>query len=627
MTTALPRITAAMCAQGRGLAEPRLAPDARCVAFVATVAGRGQVVVVDAAGGPELVVTSDPPPTPAHAYGGGSFDWTPDGDALVYAGTDGGLWWVASHGGPSRPVATPVPTGAAAAPAVSPDGKWVAYVVDQHDVAVVALDPESMSPSWPQPLSCGADFCFDPMWSPDGELVAWQEWDVPAMPWDESRVVVRAASTAGTRGAPDVVFGGNGVQAQQPRFSPDGAHLALLADASGFVNLWVADVSGESVKPPRLLVDEAFEHGGPTWGLGQRSFAWSPDGTSIAFTRNEGGFGRLCRVAVATGAVDELGKGVHGALSWRGDRIAAIRSGARTPNEVVVYEGGDRHRVARGPVGGFEGADLVEPEPVTWSADDGATVHGRLYRPRPTDAPPPLLAWVHGGPTDQWPVTFIPRIAYFVERGWAVLVADHRGSTGWGRAYAQAMAGRWGELDVADVAAGMREAAARGWADGERMVPIGGSAGGFTVLNLLALHPELCAAGVELFGVADLLDLAETTHRFEAHYLDSVVGPLPAAAARYRDRSPVNLAERITAPLLILQGEDDAVVPPAQSKAIAERLERLGRTVELHVYAGEGHGWGRPDTVIDELGRIESFLDRHVLRGRPPAPEPPSETS
>jgi dipeptidyl aminopeptidase/acylaminoacyl peptidase len=202
-----------------------------------------------------------------------------------------------------------------------------------------------------------------------------------------------------------------------------------------------------------------------------------------------------------------------------------------------------------------------------------------------------------------------------------VLVPDHRGSTGHGRAFQQAMAGRWGELDTADVAAGLRAAVERGWGDPRRLVIMGGSAGGFTVLNVLAEHPDLCAAGVDLYGVADLFDLDETTHRFEAHYLHTIVGPLPEAADRYRDRSPVNRAERITAPLLILQGADDKVVPPAQSQSIADRLTRLGRTVELHLYEGEGHGWGRADTVMDELERTGSFLRRHVLRWSPSQPE------
>jgi dipeptidyl aminopeptidase/acylaminoacyl peptidase len=227
-----------------------------------------------------------------------------------------------------------------------------------------------------------------------------------------------------------------------------------------------------------------------------------------------------------------------------------------------------------------------------------------------------MIVWIHGGPTGQTQVTWTSRLPFFLERGWAVLIPDHRGTTGHGRAYVQAMAGRWGELDVSDCAAGMRAAASNGWADARRMVPMGGSAGGFTVLNLLAHHPELCAAGVDLYGVTDLFDLDETTHRFEQHYLHSIVGPLPEAADRYRERSPVTVAERIESPLLTLQGDADKVVPVAQSRAIAQRLQTLGRTVELHEYEGEGHGWLRPETMVDELERIESFLRRHVLRWR-----------
>jgi dipeptidyl aminopeptidase/acylaminoacyl peptidase len=179
-----------------------------------------------------------------------------------------------------------------------------------------------------------------------------------------------------------------------------------------------------------------------------------------------------------------------------------------------------------------------------------------------------------------------------------------------------AMRERWGDLDVSDTLAGVAAAIERGWCDPRRIVAIGGSAGGFTAYHLLAQAPELFAAGVSLYGVADLLHLDETSHRFERHYLRTIVGALPDAVDRYRDRSPVNVADRITAPLLVLQGSDDEVVPPAQSQAIVDRLRGLGRTVEHHVYEGEGHGWSRPETVIDEVERTDDFLRRHVLRWR-----------
>jgi dipeptidyl aminopeptidase/acylaminoacyl peptidase len=589
----MPRVTAAMVAAGRTVAEPRLSPDGRQVAFVVVQDGASRLVVVDAAGGPERVLTTDPAPFAARSNGGGAFDWAPDGSALVYAGRTGGLWWQPIDGGPPRCLAV---GDEIAAPTMSPDGTHVAFEIDSHHVFVVDL-----AGGPPVQVSGDVDFVADPAWSPDGSL-AWMAWDVPAMPWDESRIVMWAG--AGRR----TVAGGAGVQVQQPRFSPDGRWLAYLSDEGGWLNLTVRDLAAGTTD----VLAEELEHGGATWGPGQRTFAWAPDSSSLVLVRNEGGFGALVRWTPG-GEVVQLGRAVHHGLSWVGDRIAAVRTGGRTPTQVVVYDGDERRTLAVGPVA-FGDAPLPEPELVTWPGDDGATVHGRLFASEAER--PGLLCWLHGGPTDQWGVEWRPRFSYWLDRGWSILVPDHRGSTGHGRAYTQAMAGRWGDLDVADVAAGIRAAVDRGWGDPDRVVLMGGSAGGFTVLNVLASHPDLCAAGVDLYGVADLFALAEVDYRYEAHYLQSLVGPLPAHADAYRHRSPVHRAEAITAPLLILQGSDDEVVPPSQSRDIADRLTALGRTVELHVYEGEGHGWGRAATVIDELARTEAFLDRHVPASR-----------
>ncbi|MGH9004912.1 MAG: alpha/beta hydrolase family protein, partial [Acidimicrobiia bacterium] len=277
--------------------------------------------------------------------------------------------------------------------------------------------------------------------------------------------------------------------------------------------------------------------------------------------------------------------------------------------------GGPVRRVlAQGASGGLVAADPVEPEAVTWTSDDGTTVHGLLYRPPDTGSLPPLLVYVHGGPTGTSGATWVPRHQFWVSRGWAVLAPNYRGSTGYGRAYTQALAGNWGVVDLADVAAGIRHAGQQGWGDPARVALDGGSAGGFTLLLVCAHHPGLVKAAVDRYGVTDLFDLAETTHRYESRYLDQVVGPLPEAADRYEERSPITHAETITTPLLVLQGDKDDTVPLTQADRLVDALRRRGAPVEYKVYPGEGHGWSGPDTVIDELERAEAFLTRWVLK-------------
>ena len=550
-----------MVARARAIADPVLSPDGTRVAFVSE---RRLVVVPVGGDGGELPVLTDPPPASTHPSGGGVVDWA--GDELVFAARDGTVRAARADGGPARVVSAWAPAGNVS---VSPDGTKVAYVIDGRDVAVVPVDGSA----WPVKVSTGAAFALDPTWSPDSSVVAWHEWDDPFMPWDESRIATSDGRT----------IGGRRVAVGQPRFGPDGT-LGHLGDGDdGWYALW--------------CLREGHEHGTPAWGPGIRQWAWSPDGGRIAFVRNEAGFGRLCVLDRATGSVEEWGKGWHVGLSWRGAVLAAVRTGARTPPELVAYRGpGERCTLAR--TGAFPRDALVEPEPV-----EG----GRVYAP---GRDRPLLLYVHGGPTDQSRVEFNPFIAWFVDRGWAVAVVDHRGSTGSGRAHRTAMDGGWGEVDVEDAAAMVRRAATAGWADTTRAAAYGGSAGGFTALHLVGRHPDLVRAAVALYPVADLEDLAERTHRFERHYNDALVGTDPATV---RARSPLSFADRITTPVLVLHGDADEVVPVEQSRHLAARAPG----VELHVYEGEGHGFRGAEAVADQLERVERFLARHVLRWRP----------
>lgn len=607
------RVTAGMVARVRALAEPHWSPHSRWLAYLESFDGRGDVIIVPADGGPSRRLTADPGAQPTASYGGGILNWL-DAETVIFVAPDGQLHAISVEGGPTRQLTRL--SGRVSAPVASPDGRRIACMVttpkDQH---IVVVDPNG--DEWPRRASREGDFVFDPSWSPDGSL-AWQEWSVPDMAWDASRIWLLTPD--GERKAIDGGRGGSGepVSATQPRFSPDGKSLAYLSDRSGWWNLWLYDTTGEK----RQLIQEPVEHGGPTWGPGGMRYAWSPDGRQIALIRSLNGFSGVAIVDLTSESLRSLGpqdRSVQ-AVSWSplGDKLAVIWGRADQPTCLATLDvvSGELQVVAEGAPSGFQAAGTPPPDAVTWTSSDGAVVHGLFYAPAGRDAdagPPPVIVRVHGGPTGHVEAGFDARTSYYLDRGWAVLQVNYRGSSGYGRAYRQALHDTWGVLDVEDTVSGAKELAARGLVDGERMVVMGGSAGGYTVLLSMALHPDVFAAGVDLYGVADLFALSEDTHRFEAHYLDTIVGPLPATYARYQERSPVNLADKIARPLLILQGDKDEVVPLAQSEAIYQKLKSRGVDVELKVYEGEGHGWRRLATVVDELDRVDRFLRRHVL--------------
>lgn len=484
------------------------------------------------------------------------------------------------------------------------------FVVDQSEVWSVSVVDGASS----RLDDAAADFCFDPCVATDSARVAWIEWDIPDMAWDAARVAVRAVDG----GAIERRRPAHSVQ--QARWMPDGSLLSIRDD-HGWLNVWSDDSP---------LIDDQVEHAGPTWGHGQCSYAASPDGERVVFTRNERGFGRLCLFDRAHASVVELGRGVHAQVSWAGHLVAALRSGACTPPEVVVYdlsvEPPSRSTIAVGPAFPWDRESLVEPELLEVPTPDGGVVPCRWYPAAHVDtrahvdigehgATPRTLCWIHGGPTDQWQVSFMPRLEYYRSRGWDIVVPDHRGSTGHGREFQQALNGRWGELDVDDVAAVLGFVYETGRGTAARTALMGGSAGGFTVLGVIAHHPGLVCAAAVSYPVADLADLEQRSHRFERHSVWRLVAK-PGESAEgerlLRDRSPIHLAAQISVPVLLAHGSDDPVVPVSQSTMLVERITAAGGRADLVVYADEGHGFRAPEHQIDDYRRTEAFLELHV---------------
>lgn len=604
------RLSSRAVARTRVVAEPRWSPAGAWLGWLESIDGRSDLVIAPAAGsGPPLVVTAEHELGRIGAYRGGAWCWIDDDQvavvtaagALAVVGVDGGGGRLVEHDGQS--VAPAAWAGGLLFGSERPDALDVVEVT-WRDTAPPGM-PEPGGRRWSD-----SDFAWDPTASPDGARVAWHEWDLAAMSWTRSRIVVADRDS----GRCTVVAGGDGVAVGQPRFAPDGRHLAYVTDESGHWNVVVAAADGSA---PRPLLAEPFDHAEPAWGPGQRSFAWSPEGDAIAVCRNEDGFARLVVVTLG-GEVTEVAKGWHHGIDWGPPGIVAVRSGARTPPQITVWDSrrSTRRVVARGVPAGLE-IGAREPRAVRWNRGN-VSVPGLLYLPdedsQRAEGSPPLLVDIHGGPTGQATVTWDGWLRYFTSRGWAVLRPNPRGSTGYGRDFAQGLAGTWGADDVDDVIAGIRAAGDQGWGDPTRVAIAGGSSGGLTALMVGARAPELVRAVVSAYGVTDLFDLAATTHRFESRYLDELVGVLPGDENRFRAQSPVTHAAQMRVPVLLLQGDADQVVPPRQAELLADAVRAAGGTVEHHVYGGEGHGWSKIETVQDELERTQAFLERWVMQ-------------
>lgn len=558
-------------------------------------------------------------------YGGGDFTVS---RGVAYFVADGRL-----HRQPLVPVAPedarPRPItpafGAWAAPTVSPDGHWIVVVHSYEDEDTLSIvDVEGARR--PQVLASGSDFYMQPRWHPTGTRMAWISWDHPRMPFQGSRLemadVVVDGEGCPRLGESTVIAGSERVSVSQPEFSPDGRYLTYLSDESGWGSLYLRDLeTGET----RLLVGEEAEISEPTWVQDVRTYAWAADGQAIYYCRHSRGYAHLWAVHVASGrrmAVPGLEEYSHisQVVASPGGQVAFLATGTATPQRVVSLRprrGPERVR-ARSDRETLPPALISTPRPIRWQAPDGEDVHGLFYPPQGSGQGaegelPPLLVRVHGGPTSQRFAEYSTPVLFFTTRGVAVLEVNYRGSTGYGRAYADRLNGAWGIVDADDAVSGARHVAAQGWADAGRMAIMGGSAGGYTVLQSLIRYPGVFAAGLCLYGVVDLFGLAADTHKFERHYTDSLVGPLPEAAALYRERSPVYHAEEIRDPVAVFQGEDDPVVPKEQAEAIVAALRRCGVPHEYHLYPGEGHGWRRAATIAQFYETALAFVTRHVL--------------
>ncbi|MEP4885946.1 MAG: prolyl oligopeptidase family serine peptidase, partial [Alphaproteobacteria bacterium] len=406
------------------------------------------------------------------------------------------------------------------------------------------------------------------------------------------------------------LIGGKGVSAFQPMWSPGGS-LIFAADPGGWWNLHRWD--GDAVS---VMHDKAAEFGLPQWVFGMRTFDVDPSGRVVsAYTRD--GTWRLARIDDDGLRDIEVPCTDIAAPQWVDDKIVFIGASPGEGSAILLLDpaSGAIETLQTSLTVDLDPAGLSVPETIAFETTGGDTAYGFYYPPcsathEPlTDTQAPLIVRGHGGPTGATSSSFSLAIQFWTSRGFAVLDVNYRGSTGFGRAYREALYGRWGEADVDDMVCGAEYLEASGLADPSRLAIRGGSAGGYTALAALAFR-DTFSGGASLYGIGDLMTLARDTHKFESRYLDMLIGPLPEAEQLYRDRSPIEHVDALNCPVIFLQGEDDRVVPPNQAEAMVDALDRKGIPVAYVLFQGEGHGFRKSENVCRALESELGFYGR-----------------
>ena len=553
--------------------------------------------------------------TRVHEYGGNP--WLVADGALIFANFDDQrLWRLVPGAEPTALTPEPAEPAGARYADMQQVGDEVWCVRERHaegtvsrSLVAVPLDGSGQL----RDLVTDTHFLAAPRLSPDGAHLAWIGWEHPQMPWDGTQLRV-AAVTDGTVGEPRTLLGGAAESVLAPEWLDDGTLLAST-DRTGWWNLVRVDLHG-AVTPIHPAQEE---FAGPLWVLGTTACAVLADGRLVAV------HGERVAVVDVDGTLTDLDLPFTswGSIHSDGRQVVTIAATAASPPCVVVLDPDGGHEVVHVSATVPVGRDwLPTPTRHTFPSVGGRVVHAVDYPPtsptagEPTGALPPYVVFVHGGPTGQAEVELDLEKVYFTSRGIGVLDVDYGGSSGYGRGYRDALRGQWGVVDVEDCVAAARGLAEAGLADGARLLIRGGSAGGWTVLAALT-RTDAFAAGASYYGVADVLGLAQDTHDFESRYTDGLVGPLPEALAVYHERSPLTHVDGLSCPVLLLQGAEDEVVPPAQAEAFRDAMVAKGLPHAYLLFEGEQHGFRRAETIITALEAELSFYGQ-VLGFEPP---------
>jgi dipeptidyl aminopeptidase/acylaminoacyl peptidase len=590
------------------ITETALSPDGKTVAFTR----EGQIVLMPAEGGwPVLLTTTN--------GGKSGVSWSPDGKRLAFV-SQGSIWVVAAAGGvPHRLTNAPAGGGdprqaTDRAPVWSPKGRWILFQTGRRGTnSLMVVSDDGNVTSF---LTSPAVEASNGQWSPDGEQIVYVERTNEYIS-GKLRLLHFDAHAGQLSGEPIDIYTapvdrGGGWSIRGAAWSPDGRELATVLQNSGWDHIYLIPAKGGE---PKQISDGAFEDDNPVF---------SPDGKSIAFVSNRGLLEstNIWVMSAHGGEAQILTKfevpGMSTEPEWSPDGRAIYfhhQSPVETTDLLEVQVGGQpapRFLTHTTPA---NFANSQVPERVNWKSKDGKEIAGLLYTPRGTKPGTklPAILWIHGGPEAQDVFRADGWAQYLAQAGYVVLEPNYRGSNGYGEVFRNLNVEDSNGGEVDDVATGAEYLVKRGLADPARLAIGGGSHGGTMTAYMVVHYPDLFAAAIELFGVVDRKLFVERTNPPSAVRWMMKMGGSPTEKPEVYRRANVLLQiDKIKTPLLVMHGENDPQVPPANSAFFVKALKEHHKTVYYFTYPGELHGFAQSAHRLDAWEKQLAFLQHYT---------------
>jgi dipeptidyl aminopeptidase/acylaminoacyl peptidase len=592
----------------RSLSGAAWSPNGKEILFTANMTGRSNLWKVDAAGGwPVQLTQSEERQTFA--------TWSPDGKWIVFQQDSGGdeLWdiFAVPSGGGEVVNLTNTPDVREMAPLWSPDGKTIAleYRPKQASVDDLALLDWTSHKVNKLTHETSSDYSWTPVaWSPDARTLYAFRSDIGGTDADVFAVDIRSGQTR------NLTAHQGKVRNIASSLSPDGKTLLINSDAkSGYQNLGLLDIATRRI---RWVTDTKWKVSAGDFSPTGKAFTYILDADGLIDVYLVDASNLHARKLPLANGVNTLTSNLN-SFSPSGDRLLLSHESSVQPGDFWVYNIASRSKqqLSRSAIASLNSAPMPESQIVHYRSFDGKVISALMWVPfnLKRDGSNPAVVWPHGGPAAQLQDTWNPRVAALVSRGYICIAPNARGSTGYGADFQHANFQDLGGGDLQDEVYATKFLQATGYVAPSRIGISGGSYGGFMTLMAIGKTPGVWAAAADWYGIIDWATMVQQSDPLLQQLVKSLLGDPIKDRKNYDAASPITYIHKVTAPLLVLQGDNDPRVPKEQAMQVVDLLKKDGKTVDAHYYPNEGHNFRRTENQIDAIRRTVDWFDKYLM--------------